>query len=81
MLKLLFIDDEPASLEPLKRLLGRRCPGFEEETHDFPGARIRIADYRPDIVILDLADATNPQDPKPKPGIRSTLSGRSISAR
>lgn len=64
MHKLLFIDDEPASLEPLKGFLGRRDLDFDEETHDFSEARDRIADYRPDIVVLDLADAANPENPE-----------------
>ena len=63
MLKLLFIDDEPDSLEPLKRHLGQHLD-FKEVTCDFPQARDRIAGYRPDIVILDLADAANPEDPQ-----------------
>ena len=60
----MFIDDEPDSLEPLKRFLGRRDLDIEEETHNFPEARNRVAGYRPNIVILDLADAANPEHPE-----------------
>ena len=62
MLKLLFIDDKPVSLESLKNFLRQRHPNIEKKTHNFPEARNRVAGYRPDIVILDLADAASPEN-------------------
>ena len=59
MLKLLFIDDKPDSFESLKNFLRQQRLNFEGETHNFPKARNRVAGYRSDIVILDLADAAS----------------------
>ena len=54
MLKVLFIEDEPENIRPVKTLIERR----EENTHckvsAFEAAEDDITSFRPDIVILDL---------------------------
>lgn len=62
MLKLLFIDDKPDSLKSLKNFLRQRHPNIEKKTHNLLEAWNRVAGYRPDIVILDLADAASPEN-------------------
>jgi hypothetical protein len=51
-MKLLFIDDEPDSIEPVVRVL--RESGEDCEISDFGQTETKIDQFRPDIVVLDL---------------------------
>ena len=54
MLKLLFIEDEPESIEPVQRSISRKYPDMQMEVADFEEAESKISSLLPDIVILDL---------------------------
>lgn len=54
MLKLLFIEDDRSSVEPVLNLIKREQADMQCEVSGFDKAEDKIASLRPDIVILDL---------------------------
>jgi CTP synthase len=66
MLKLLFIEDEPAVVAPVLRLVKRERPDTQCEVSGFDEAEDKIASFRPDIVILDLLVGGASPEPKPE---------------
>lgn len=60
MFKLLFIDDEQDSLEPVLFFL-QDLPDYQIETCDFDEVEERLDSFQPDIVVLDiLRDGSSP---------------------
>lgn len=67
MLKLLFIEDDKESIDPILNLIEREKKNICYEVSEFENAEDRIALFRPDIVILDLLDGGAPPEvEKPK---------------
>ncbi|MFC1462717.1 response regulator [Verrucomicrobiota bacterium] len=64
MLKILFVEDEPAHVQPVINSLDRDG-GFETVVKDFRNAKSTIKKMAPDIIILDLlaGDAADPNIP------------------
>ena len=54
MLKVLFIEDEPASVETVIEELSHRIRGVECKVKGFRGAESLLKSFSPDIVILDI---------------------------
>lgn len=54
MFKLLFIEDEPDDVEPVRALIEREVADMQCKVVGFADAETEIASLRPDIVILDL---------------------------
>lgn len=54
MLRLLFIEDDPKSVEPAIKRFKKNSPGIQCEVEDFNKAEPVIRSFFPDIVILDL---------------------------
>lgn len=54
MLKLLFIEDEPESIDPVQRSISRKYTDMKMDVVDFEEAESKISSLLPDIVILDL---------------------------
>lgn len=66
MLKLLFVEDQPSTIETVVSLIKRKNPDVNFEISGFGDAVSRIASFRPDIVILDLlVDGASPE-PEPE---------------
>jgi CheY-like chemotaxis protein len=62
MLKVLFIEDQPVTIEPVLNLLRREQPDIQAIVLDFADAEGRIASDHPDIVVLDLViDGSSPE--------------------
>ena len=55
-LKVLLIDDEPASVEPVRDELQTSIPGTVCEIVDFKTAMASIGQIQPDVVVLDLME-------------------------
>lgn len=53
---ILFIEDEPESIEPVRIRLEEEIPGTRTLTAKFHEAPDDIKNYRPDIVVLDLLE-------------------------
>ena len=53
---ILFIEDEPESIEPVRIRLEEEIPGTRTLTAKFHEAADDIKNYRPDIVVLDLLE-------------------------
>jgi CTP synthase len=62
---LLFIEDEPSSVEPVLNLIKREQADMQCEVWGFGEAEDKIASRRPDIVILDLL-VGSASDPDPQ---------------
>ena len=54
MPKLLFIEDEPESIGPVRRSIRRKYTDMQMDVVDFEEAESKISSFLPDIVILDL---------------------------
>lgn len=54
MLKLLFIEDQPAAIRSVRNLIEKEKKEIQCEEVGFEDAQEKIASFRPDIVILDL---------------------------
>ena len=54
MLKLLFIEDQPDAIRPVRNLIEKEKKEIQREEVGFEDAQDKIASFRPDIVILDL---------------------------
>jgi hypothetical protein len=63
--RLLFIEDEPESVEPVLRRLRRSRPPHELKVIGFQEPEVAIDDFGPDIVVLDLLEiaATGERQP------------------
>ena len=67
MLKLLFIEDDKSSIEPVLNLIEREREDVCHEVSKFEDANDKVASLRPDIVILDLLDSgASPDEQEPK---------------
>lgn len=66
MLKLLFIEDEPSSVEPVLSLIKREQADMQCQVSGFGEAEDEIASFRPDIVILDLLVGGASPEPEPE---------------
>ena len=67
MLRLLFIEDEPAVIQPVIRLIEKERKNVFCEVSEFATAEEKIASFLPDIVILDLLlGGTSLEDGKPE---------------
>ena len=53
-MKLLFVENQPESVEPVKRMLEKEYPDIECEIKGFAEAKDWISQHYPDIVSLDL---------------------------
>jgi len=65
MVRLLFVEDEPASVEPAIRHLKRGGKPYEYKVSSFANAQSDIETFLPDIVVLDLCEGGAQADPKP----------------
>jgi hypothetical protein len=65
MVRLLFVEDEPASVEPAIRHLKRGGKSYEYKVSSFANAQSDIETFLPDIVVLDLCEGGSQADPKP----------------
>ena len=65
MLKVLFIEDEPEAIEPVRNLLQKE-EDVQDEISEFADAETKIASFRPDIVILDLLVGGTSPEPEPE---------------
>jgi hypothetical protein len=54
--KLLIVEDTPAIIEVLREVLGKAFPKSEIRDTGFKGAPAELEWFRPDVVILDLAE-------------------------
>ncbi|WP_158266946.1 LytR/AlgR family response regulator transcription factor [Chitinophaga niastensis] len=57
MIKAIITDDEPRSVETLRKLLELHCPSVQivAECSNVTSARKLIAEYQPDLLFLDIA--------------------------
>jgi DNA-binding response OmpR family regulator len=58
-LKVLLIDDEPASVEPVRDELQTSIPEAVCQVADFKSAMASIGTFQPDVVVLDLMENTS----------------------
>ena len=65
MLKVLFIEDEPEAIEPVRNLI-RKEEDVQDKTFGFNNAEDKISSFRPDIVILDLLVGGASPEPEPE---------------
>ena len=65
MLKVLFIEDEPEAIEPVRNLI-RKEEDVQDEIFGFNNAEDKISSFRPDIVILDLLVSGASPEPEPE---------------
>lgn len=54
MLRIMFIDDEPSSVQDAAELLDKTFPGLERLTKNFERAMEHIRPFRPDAIVLDV---------------------------
>lgn len=62
---ILFIEDEPESIEPVLMRLDEEIPGTRTLTKNFATADEVIRERRPDIVVLDLLQGGASHNPEP----------------
>ena len=54
MLKIVFVEDEKASIDPVLRLIDEEEPDIQVRTFGFGEGQQAIRSIRPDMVVLDL---------------------------
>jgi len=54
MLKVLFIDDQPESVETVREELKEKIAGVQSEVDNFNNAEFPLTSFLPDIVVLDI---------------------------
>ena len=54
MLRIMFIDDDPSSVQDAAGLLDKTYSGLERSTMTFEEAKEHIRSFRPDIIVLDI---------------------------
>jgi CTP synthase len=65
-MKVLFIDDDPASIKPaMEKLIENN---FSCRTTNFSEHKKTLENYKPDIIILDMMEGTPANDPEGKAG-------------
>jgi len=65
MVRLLFVEDEPKSVESTIRSLKRSCTRYKCKVTSFGDAQKDISAFLPDIVVLDLLEGVAQGDPQP----------------
>ena len=58
-LKVLLIDDEPTSVQPVSEELQSAIPGIDCQIADFKSAMASIGTFQPDVIVLDLMENTS----------------------
>ena len=54
MLRIMFIDDDPSSVQDAAELLDENYPKLQKRTMNFEEAKECLRSFRPDIVVLDI---------------------------
>jgi len=62
--KVLFIEDQPESIEPIKEVMEEAENGFECKVCDFEQADKNIDGFMPDLIILDIRKGDASPDPE-----------------
>ena len=65
MWRLLFVEDDPKSVEPVIAYLERKSGGYRCEICDFNGMTGKMDEFRPDVIILDLLEDGGSAERKP----------------